>query len=150
MGLKLPRGHLHSQCYHVLRGCKKIKNRKPNLASERLSACGRGFTQPIAYNFTHLSSQYTVCLNNSRPVAIVFPISRSNVTNNGHTTTRNYVVLWWHRLLVFHCFTRKLSMRRKQNQNEVNFRKPLSAESVYKGRNSNFRELPTCNLINIW
>jgi len=40
--------------------CKIIKNRKPNLASELRSARGRHFTQPIAYNFTHLSiSKYS-------------------------------------------------------------------------------------------
>ena len=36
-------------------GCKKIKNRKPKLASERPSAHGRDFAHPIAYLFTHLS-----------------------------------------------------------------------------------------------
>ena len=40
----------------ITEGCKEIKNRKRNLASERLSARARDFTQPIAYIFTHLST----------------------------------------------------------------------------------------------
>ena len=36
-------------------GCKRIKKRKPNLMSERPSARGHDFAQPIAYLFTHLS-----------------------------------------------------------------------------------------------
>ena len=39
----------------ITEGCKEIKNRKRNLASERLSARARDFTQPIAYIYTHLS-----------------------------------------------------------------------------------------------
>ena len=35
-------------------GYKKIKNRKPKLASERMSARGRDFAQRIAYLFLHI------------------------------------------------------------------------------------------------
>ena len=43
-------------------GCKKIKNGKPKLASERPSARRRDFAQPIAYLFTHLSTQMPVTI----------------------------------------------------------------------------------------
>ena len=42
--------------------CKKIKNRKPDLASERPSARGRDFAQPIAYLFTHQSIYPKYCM----------------------------------------------------------------------------------------
>ena len=42
--------------FWITEGCKNIKNRKPNHSSELPSARGRRFAQPIAYNFTHLST----------------------------------------------------------------------------------------------
>ena len=42
-------------CVAIAAG-KNIKNRKPKFASERPSARGRDFAQPIAYLFTHLST----------------------------------------------------------------------------------------------
>ena len=48
-------------CVISTEGCKIIKNRKPNIASELPSARGRRFAQPIAYQFTHLS-RYLDCV----------------------------------------------------------------------------------------